>query len=284
MTQRLLALYAHPDDESFGIGGTLARYAAQGVSITLVCATRGEAGQIADPALATPETLGAVREQELRCACRELGVERLIFLDYRDSGMAGSPDNQHPRAFMNAPAAEVVPRLVGIMRELRPDVVVTFEPNGGYGHPDHKAIHRHGVAAFHAAGDPTRYPEQGAPFQPDRLFYSALTRSFFQELLRRVKARGIDPGEFDERIRQGEVGWPDENVNTVIDVSAFAQRKWAALHCHATQFGPTHMFRCLPPEEIFPLLGREFFALVWPAPSPGLQLDDLFAPLPAPIP
>ncbi len=284
MTQRLLALYAHPDDESFGIGGTLARYAAQGVSVTLVCATRGEAGQIADPSLATPETLGAVREQELRCACRELGVEQLIFLDYRDSGMAGSPDNQHPRAFMNAPAEEVVPRLVGIIRKVQPDVVVTFEPNGGYGHPDHKAIHRHGVAAFHAAGDPARYPEQGAPFQPGRLFYSSLARSFFLELLRRMEARGIDPGEFGERILRGEVGWPDENVDTFIDVSAFVERKWAALHCHATQFGPTNMFRRLPPEEIFPLLGREFFALAWPALGPGLQLNDLFAPLPAPTP
>ncbi len=284
MTQRLLALYAHPDDESFAVGGALARYAAQGVSITLVCATRGEAGQIADPSLATPETLGAVREQELRCACRELGVEELIFLDYRDSGMAGSPENQHPQAFANASAEAVVPRLVAIIRAVRPDVVITFEPNGGYGHPDHKAIHRHGVAAFHAAGDPTRYPELGAPFQPGRLFYSSLPRSFFLELLRRMEARGIDPGEFGERIRRGEVGWPDENVNTILDVSAFVPRKWAALHCHATQFGPNNMFRRLPPEEIFPLLGREFFALAWPEPDPDLRLDDLFAPLPTAIP
>src|ERR671932_2725290 len=123
----LLALFAHPDDEAFGSGGTLARYAAEGVAVALVCATRGEVGEIADPALATPETLGDVREAELRCAARALGVGELLFLGYRDSGMAGTPTNEDPRALARAPAEEVVARLVGIIRRLRPQVLVTFD-------------------------------------------------------------------------------------------------------------------------------------------------------------
>jgi LmbE family N-acetylglucosaminyl deacetylase len=280
MQRKLLALYAHPDDESFGVGGTLARYADQGVEVTLVCATRGEAGEISDPSLATPDSLATVREQELRCAVQKLGVSQLILLGYRDSGMDGSPDNAHPRAFMNASPTDVVPRLVEIIRQIRPDVVITFEPNGGYGHPDHKTIHRFGVAAFHAAADSTQYPDRGDAFQPQRLFFSSLTRSYFQRIVERMEALGIDPGDFGERVRAGKVGWSDEHVNTVIDVSAYVERKWAALHCHRTQFGPNNFFRKLPESEILQLMDREFFALAWPEPQPGLRLDDLFADLP----
>jgi LmbE family N-acetylglucosaminyl deacetylase len=183
MTQTLLALYAHPDDEAFGMGGTLAHYAADGADVTLVCATRGEVGEIAEGVDATPETLGQVREAELRCAADTVGVRQLIFLDYRDSGMAGTPENADPRAFVNAPAEEVVPRLVGIIRRVRPQVVVTFEPNGGYGHPDHITIHCHTVTAFHAAADANLYPNQGPAWQAERLFYSAIPRSFFRSAL-----------------------------------------------------------------------------------------------------
>jgi LmbE family N-acetylglucosaminyl deacetylase len=124
----LLAVFAHPDGEAFGTGGTLARYASEEVVTTLVCATRGEVGEIAEGTGATPETLGEVRENELRCAAETVGVKGLIFLGYRDSGMAGRPENQHPQALVNAPAVEVVPQLVAIIRRVRPEVVVTFEP------------------------------------------------------------------------------------------------------------------------------------------------------------
>ena len=120
MNQSLLAVYAHPDDEAFGSGGTIARYAAEGFCTYLVCATRGEVGEISDPSLATPETLGAVREGELRCAAETMGVAELIFLDYRDSGMVGTSENEDPRAFVNAPAEAVVQQLVSILRRLRP--------------------------------------------------------------------------------------------------------------------------------------------------------------------
>src|SRR5579859_473156 len=136
----ILASYAHPDDEQ-GVSGTLRMYLEQGVRTGLLCATRGEVGEIADPSLATPETLGAVREQELRTAVNILGLHNLYFLDYRDSGMAGTTENKDPRAFINANENEAVGRIVKIMREFKPTVVVTFDETGGYGHPDHIAIH-----------------------------------------------------------------------------------------------------------------------------------------------
>ena len=144
----LLAVYAHPDDEVFGSGGVLRKYSDEGVRTALICATRGEAGEIADPALATPQTIARVREGELRESCRILGVEDLIVLGYHDGRLA------------EADPEEVQGRLVREMRRLRPQVVVTFDAAGDYGHPDHRAIHRLTVGAFHQAGDPTCYPEQ----------------------------------------------------------------------------------------------------------------------------
>ncbi len=269
----LLAVFAHPDDEAFGMGGTLARYAAQGARVTLVCATRGEAGEISDPGLATPETLGAVREAELREAAQALGLAELIFLDYRDSGMAGTPENADPRAFMNAPAEAVVERLVGIIRRVQPQVVVTFDPDGGYGHPDHIAAHRHTVAAVHAAGDPALYPEQGAPWQPERLFYMVFPRSFFQQMREQMIAAGIDTSQWDEI---PVLGWPDEQIQATLDVSQWVAAKLAAVNSHRTQFGPENPMRRIPESTMREMMSREDFALAWPAPEDGLRLDDLF--------
>ncbi len=276
MKQRtLLAVFAHPDDESFGVGGTLAHYARQGVRVVLVCATRGEVGEIADPALATPETLAEVREQELRCAARELGIAKVIFLDYRDSGMAGTPANAHPQALVNAPAADVVSRLVGIIRRERPDVVVTFEPHGGYGHPDHIAIHHHTVAAFHAAADAHEFEDLGAPWQARRLFYTAVPRRMFREVREFLKARGIDTRNLDTLLASG-MGWPDEAINVVVDVSDSVDAKWRAIHCHRTQLGPDNFFIRLPEEMRRTVFAREYFALAWPAVGDDVRLHDLF--------
>jgi N-acetyl-1-D-myo-inositol-2-amino-2-deoxy-alpha-D-glucopyranoside deacetylase len=276
----LLAVFAHPDDEAFGTGGTLAHYAGEGVRVALVCATRGEVGGIADPSLATPETLGEVREAELRCAAQALGISEVIFLGYRDSGMAGTPENDDPHALVNAPADKVVAQLVGIIRRLRPQVVVTFEPHGGYGHPDHIAIHHHTVAAFHAAADPARYPDQGHPWQPARLFYTAIPRSFFLEMRDRLEALGVDTSEFS-RFEESGAGWPDDQVHVTLDVAGTIEAKWAALQCHRTQFGPDNFFRRLPEDMLKEMMSREHFALAWPAPEPGLRLPELFAELDA---
>jgi N-acetyl-1-D-myo-inositol-2-amino-2-deoxy-alpha-D-glucopyranoside deacetylase len=272
----LLAVFAHPDDEAFGTGGTLARYAADGAHVVLVCATRGEVGEIADESLATPETLGQVRENELRCAAHTLGIAEVVFLGYRDSGMAGAPENGDPRAFVNASAHEVIPKLVRIIRRVQPDVVVTFEPNGGYGHPDHIAVHHHTLAAFHAAADAARYPEQGTAWQVSRLFYTAIPRSFFLDLRDRLDALGEDTSQF-ERFEEAGAGWPDDQVDVTLDVEDRIEVKWTALNCHRTQFGPDNLFRRLPENMLRRILGREYFALAWPHREPGLQLADLFA-------
>ena len=273
----LLACFAHPDDESFGSGGMLTHYAQNSVHVALVCATRGEVGQIADPALATPETLPEVREDELRCACQAMGFEDLIFLDYRDSGMAGTAENEDPRAFINIDADEVVSRLVGLIRRIQPQVVITFDPTGGYGHPDHIAIHHHTVAAFHAAGDADQYPEQGPAWQPSRLFYAVLARSIFTEMRRRMKERGLDTSNFDnfeKETGRSELGWPDDQIDFVMDVSETVEAKWAALHCHQTQFGAESIFQQLPEGEVKTLMSREHFVLAWP--EIELKGTDLF--------
>jgi len=274
----VLAALAHPDDEVFSSGGMLAGYAADEVQATLVCATRGEAGEISDPALATPETLGAVREAELRCACQALGINEPIFLDYRDSGMADTADNGRPEAFCNIPAEEVVPRLVGLIRRLRPQVVVTFDPNGGYGHPDHIAIHRHTVAAFHAAGDAARFPDRGPVWQPNRLFYTVIPESAIQDMAQRLEAAGVDTSQF-ERFRERRIFWPEEKINVRLDVSAWVEAKRAALTCHRTQIGPDHPLHQVPETESKQIMRREHFALAWPEPTPGLHLPDLFSGL-----
>jgi LmbE family N-acetylglucosaminyl deacetylase len=279
MMPTLLAVFAHPDDEAFSTGGSLACYASSGINVVLVCATRGEAGEISDPELATPETLGNVREQELRCAAETMGVSELIFLDYRDSGMAGTPENEDPRAFTNASLDEVVPKLVSVIRRVKPEVVVTFEPNGGYGHPDHIAIHNHTVAAFHTAADQTSYPDLGPPWQSQRLYYTAIPRSFFLELRAQLEALGEDTSEFDRFEEGGDSGWPDELINVILDVSGSVDAKWEALECHRTQFGPGNLFRRLPEAQVKKLMSREYYALAWPEPKPGQLLPDLFTAL-----
>jgi N-acetyl-1-D-myo-inositol-2-amino-2-deoxy-alpha-D-glucopyranoside deacetylase len=274
----LLAAFAHPDDEAFGTGGTLAHYAAQGVQVNLVCATRGEVGEISDASLATAENLGEVREQELRCSGRALGAHEVIFLGYRDSGMAGTPDNADPRAFANALPEDVVARLVAVIRRLKPEVVITFEPGGGYGHPDHMAISRHTLAAFQAAADPNAFPNQGPAWAASRLFYSAIPRSFFREMRDRLEAMGVDTSQFG-RFDENSMGWPDEKVHCTIDVSDRIEAKWAALQCHRTQFGPDNLFRRLPEEVLKQLMSREHFSLVVPEDASGLCRGDLFSGL-----
>lgn len=277
MGHSLLAVFAHPDDEAFGTGGTLARYASEGVATTLVCATRGEVGEIAEGTGATPETLGEVRERELRCAAETVGVREVIFLDYRDSGMAGAPENDHPQAFVNAPAEQVVPQLVAIIRRVRPEVVVTFEPNGGYGHPDHLAIHRHTVEAFHVAADAARYPDLGPAWQASRLYYTAIPRSFFRRMADALQSAGVDLSEYGWLFEANDDrGWPDENITAVVDVSDTVEAKWQALQCHRTQFGPKNLFRLLPESTVKEMLRAEHFSQAWPPRNDESLASSLF--------
>lgn len=272
----LLACFAHPDDETFGCGGTLARCAAECGPVDLVCATRGEVGEISDPALATPETLPQVREEELRCASRTLGVRELHLLGYRDSGMAGTPDNDHPRALCRADSQEVVGRLVALIRRLRPAVVITFDPHGAYGHPDHMAIHRFATEAFHAAADLQRFPEHPGPHRPARLYYVGIPRSRLRAMIEYAAEAG-SPIDFGN-IPLEEAGIPDEAITTEVSVAPYAQAKRQAMQCHRTQLGPVSPFSQLPPQALEEFMGREFFIRAYPPPPPGSPREEWLFP------
>src|SRR5512143_2526060 len=192
----LLATFAHPDDESFGPGGTLARYASEGVSVHLVCATRGEVGEVDEAMLAGHASLAELRTHELECAAGILGLAGVHFLNYRDSGMSGTPANEDPGCLFQAPTADVTGQIVRLIRQLRPQVVVTFDPYGGYGHPDHIKIHQATVAAFRAAGDPAAYSRQLAgglqPWAPLKLYYHTFPRTMLRWTVRLMPLTGRD--------------------------------------------------------------------------------------------
>jgi len=160
----LMLVFAHPDDETFGCAGVMALAAERGVPVTLLSITRGEAGKTGIPQLDQPEILGAVREQELRAAVATVGVADVRFLDYRDSGMAGTPENDDPRAFIRAHEGEVVARLVVHLRAVRPATLITFGPEGIYGHPDHLRTHRSAIAARSWVARGKRPPSTSPPF------------------------------------------------------------------------------------------------------------------------
>ena len=288
-TRSLLAVFAHPDDESFGMGGTLSLYAARGYRVELICATRGEAGEISDPSLATPETLAEVREIELRCAARSMGIRPPIFLDYRDSGMKGTPENDHPRSLHQADRIEAVGKVAMHLREIRPDVVVTFEPGGGYGHPDHIAIHQITVAAVAAAADPAQYPTQIAaglsPYRVPKFYYTALPRRFFRQMAEKLAAAGVDLTQMSG-VRDGNMadwGMPDELVTTAIDVSSTLNQKIASWQCHRTQLNPNGPFAMAIQlgEKVWrEPMSTEYYTRVQPPIAAGQPTEtDLFAAL-----
>ena len=247
---RLLGAYGHPDDEQ-GVSGLMHKYASEGVDVTLVCATRGEAGEIAPGVQATPENLGAVREEELRCAAEKIGVNNLYFLDYRDSGMLGTPENNHPHAFWQANLFEVAEKLVRIIRRHKPHVILTFDPNGGYGHPDHIKIHQASLIAYFVSGDPRIYPDQIAkeglePWTVSKLYWGAFPRSRFEKYAELAKQAGIDLGvPMQEFLKRAQ---PDEIITTRIDVSPYVDLKLSALYCHASQMNPNSIFSKIPIE------------------------------------
>jgi len=193
---RLLFVGAHPDDETFGVGGTLAKYALAGVSVYYACATRGEAGSVDAALIKGYENIGDLRWAELECASGILGLAGIYCLGYRDSGMPGSADNNHPEALAAAPVAEVAERIVKIIRDTKPQVVVTFDPIGGYRHPDHIAVHKATVMAFNASGDTAHYPRAGAPYQPNKLYFQVMSRKLLKLLVRALPFFGQDPRRF----------------------------------------------------------------------------------------
>ncbi len=260
------------------MSGTMARLVEEGHAVTVVCATRGEVGEISDPALATPETLGQVREQELRDAMRELGVEDVRFLDYRDSGMAGTPENEHPECFARADLDEAVRRLVAVIRRTRPQVIVTYgDDQQAYPHPDHLRVHDISLPAFDLAGDPGAYPEAGEPWQPSKLYYTAWSRARMVSMHEKFLELGLESPFSEEWLNRPS---NDDRVTTRIDVSDFMDVRRDALLAHATQIDPASPFWFgLPPQAartVYPLEEYVLARTRVPVPEGGIE-DDLFA-------
>lgn len=239
MAQTILAVLAHPDDESFGVGGTLALYARRGADVYLVCATLGEAGTVDAEYLKGFASIAELRQAELRCAAGQLGLKGVFLLGYRDSGMTGSQDNRHPEAQINHPLDEVAGRVVKYMRELKPDVVLTFDPIGGYRHPDHIHIQQATVLAFEKADDASFHPGSGSPFKSRALYFHVFPRGFLKLATRLMPLFGRDPRKFGRNhdIDLKALADVDFPTHVKIDIRAVARVKQAAGACHASQGG-----------------------------------------------
>jgi N-acetyl-1-D-myo-inositol-2-amino-2-deoxy-alpha-D-glucopyranoside deacetylase len=243
----LLVALAHPDDEAFGSGGTLAHYASLGVRVLLACATRGESGKVTDPALGTVADLGALREQELHDACAALGIEKPIFLDYHDSGRLDRVQDHNPQALFNANLLEVEAKIVALIEEYQPDVMLGFDPHGIYGHADHLVMHRAAMGAFFQAGRLEKPPQ--------RLFATVIPT----QKIRAMQAnRPNSPlGQLDPSI----YGVAINTIAVTMEVSAQQERKMATMRAHRSQVGPNSSFAALSPEVLAQILGAETFGL-----------------------
>ncbi len=260
------------------MGGLLAEHVSRGITVRLITTTLGEEGDIRQEGAASRETLGEIRRVELSCAVRALGLHSNEVYEYRDSGMAGWESNDHPRAFINADAEEVVERLVLEVRRFRPQVVLTFEPGGLYGHPDHIAISRHATQAFQQAADPEAFPHQLSngltPHTAQRLFYSARPKGFRTEWATALRDAGIDfPLPSPEQVDQGT---PTEEIHLELDVSDHLETKMACILSHRTQVAPDWPYHRVPRAVAAKVLGREYYIRALPAVTDGEQVPPDF--------
>ena len=234
----LLAVLAHPDDETFGMGGTLAYYARHGVCVHLVCATRGEVGEADEKYMKGFQSIAEMRENELRCASQKLGLAEVHFLGYRDSGMPGSDDNHNPLALAANPLENVARDVVHHIREIKPQVVITFDPVGGYMHPDHIAIQKATTMAFHMAGD-QNFVDDLSPYQPQKLFYHTMPRGILRIMVRLMPLFGKNPRKFgrNQDIDLKAVADMDFPTHVRIDYRTVMEIRDEAAMCHASQGG-----------------------------------------------
>jgi LmbE family N-acetylglucosaminyl deacetylase len=258
-------IFAHPDDEAFGTGGSLSRYAAEGHRVYLVTATRGEAGGISDPALASPANLPDVREQELRNACALYGIEPPILLDYMD----GQCTIVHQ--------GQAVGKLVRLLRRLRPQVVVTFGPDGIYGHYDHIAVHRWATIAVRLAADPGCFPDVGGGACETHEVSKVYHRVLPQSQVDAMSAGGQPPAVMMDGVPFPMVGYPDEQITTRVDVGAYVDHKVAGIQCHRTQISPDNPYLVNPEQtKLAPLFREETYQLVMSrVGQPGAETDLL---------
>jgi N-acetyl-1-D-myo-inositol-2-amino-2-deoxy-alpha-D-glucopyranoside deacetylase len=283
----LLLVHAHPDDECFATAGLIARSVAEGQRVDLVTCTGGEEGEIHDPTLDEAEAkprLREIRARELQCSLDALrgegpGTLELHLLGYRDSGMMGTESNQRPEAFWNVDLDEATGRLVEIVRRVRPAVMVSYDANGNYGHPDHINAYRIAAAAWDAAADSNRYPQAGPPHAVGKLYEIVFNRERWTELMAAMKERGIDlpwgadeeettqagetadPAPESEAGEEREWGVPEAQITTTVDVAAWYERKRASMDCHKTQRQDMGWLLDMPPDLAKRATSPEYFVL-----------------------
>jgi mycothiol S-conjugate amidase len=277
----LLAVHAHPDDESSKGAGTVARYQAEGIRSVLVCCTGGEEGDILNPALDLPdvhERLAEVRREELEVATKVIGYEDVIMLGYRDSGMPDSEANARPEAFANAPLHEAVGRLVAIIRRERPQVIVTYsDDQQGYPHPDHLMVHDISLPAFAAAGDPDAYPEAGEPWQPSKLYYTVWSRARMLATHEKFVELGLESPFTEEWFARPS---QDHRITTQVPLDGFEDVRVEALLAHATQVDPNSPFWFGLPRDVSRQIHPfDDYVLAESLVPSELPEDDLFAGL-----
>ncbi len=262
MTRRTLVVFhAHPDDEAIATGGSMAKAADAGHRVVLVVATKGEQGEVAEGYLDPGEALWERRVKETHAAAEVLGVERVEFLGYVDSGMMGVPENDAPESFWQADVEEAARRLAAILEEERADVLTAYDENGVYGHPDHIQVNRVGVRAGELARTPKVY-----------------LNTIDQDRVRRLMqlAREQNPADFPGDINPEEfnLGVPEDRVTTRVDVTAYIARKRAAMVAHGSQITEDSFFLAMPPEQFATAFGEEDYILC--GAKPGTVETDLF--------
>ncbi len=276
----LLIVTAHPDDETFGSGGALAKYASDGVKVYCACATRGEVGTFEAEHMKGHATVGDMRWAEFECAARALGLAGIVHLGFRDSGMVGSEDNAHPQALVNAPVDEVAARVVKAIRDLKPQVIVTSDPIGGYYHPDHIAIHKATLKAFEAAGDSGQYPEAGPAFKPQKLYYNVFPRGVMKLTVTLMPLFGQDPRHLGKNrdIDLASVA----NVKYPMHASVRLSRQDRATRDEATACYVSQIVNRPKRRGLFGFLqrltrdDRDFFMRAYPPANGRLREGDLF--------
>ncbi|AWK71493.1 GlcNAc-PI de-N-acetylase [Rhodococcus oxybenzonivorans] len=238
----LVCFHAHPDDEVFTTGGVMRQAADAGHRVVVVTATDGALGEVPDGILSEGESLAERRRRELEHSTTLLGAARVVMLHYADSGMAGTPENDNPAAFCNADVEEAAARLAAVLVEEAADVVTIYDPNGGYGHPDHVQVHHVGVRAAEMSGVP-------------HVYEAAVSRDHIRGLLAANPQWSEDaqPPDLDS------FGLPESEITTVVDVSGVLEVKRAAMHAHATQIGDFGPFLAMPDEQLRAVFGQEWF-------------------------
>ncbi|GAA5151840.1 mycothiol conjugate amidase Mca [Pseudonocardia eucalypti] len=280
---RMMTVHAHPDDESSKGAATCARYVAEGNQVMVVTCTGGERGSVLNPAMDRPDVLSnmtEIRRAEMAEAARLLGVEHR-WLGFVDSGLPeGDPKPPLPEdCFAVGDLGEQTGELVKLIREFRPHVLVTYDENGGYPHPDHIRCHEISVAAFDAAGDPDRYPGVGEPWQPLKLYYShGFSRARVLTFHNAMLEAGLE-SPYTEWIKNWEKGAPDagDRVTTKVECAEYFPVRDAALKAHATQIDPNHRWFAVPMEMQQRLWPTEDYELVRSLVGEATPEDDLFA-------